>query len=157
MSKLIGFRVPNESDLPDRLRAISFKLRLQHGELLERWITAEEAGAIPDGLRERDRAEPAASMSAAENISPDKLRDVEALLRRVSALEEKLSEIEARPITAEHIAAPPKKAPFLRVERRARPRRKKQRRLYQPRADPRRPTKRPTAELFRPKPRFWHE
>ena len=102
MSKLVGFRVPNGSDLPNRLRAIGLRLSLKYGDLLERWIIAEEAGAIPDGKR--------AATGRAKNTGPkvsrnDKPLDVDTLLyadlsARMSAFEKRLAKIEARPTDA---------------------------------------------------------
>ena len=40
---MIGIRVPDTSDLPDRLKRLGFRLRLSHGALLEKWISAEES------------------------------------------------------------------------------------------------------------------
>ena len=51
MSKMIGIRVPHNSNLSDRLKRIGFRLRMSHGELLEKWVTEEESrkGALdPD-------------------------------------------------------------------------------------------------------------
>jgi len=49
MARMIGIRVPEDSDLPQRLGILGYKLRLNHGELLARWITAEEQGAVNAG------------------------------------------------------------------------------------------------------------
>jgi len=40
--KVIGFKVPAESDIQDRLKTIVQKTRLKYGELLKKWIVNEE-------------------------------------------------------------------------------------------------------------------
>ena len=47
--KMIGIRIPENSDLPVRMRKLARWLRLENGDLLERWIKAEEAGQITGG------------------------------------------------------------------------------------------------------------
>jgi hypothetical protein len=42
MSKMIGIRVPAESDLPERLKKLGIHLRKSHGELLEMWVRETE-------------------------------------------------------------------------------------------------------------------
>ena len=46
-TKVIGFRVPEDSTLPLRLKALAYRLKMQHGDLLERWLTLEETGSLP--------------------------------------------------------------------------------------------------------------
>ena len=42
MSKMIGIRIPADSDLSDRLKKLGMRLRKSHGELLEMWIRETE-------------------------------------------------------------------------------------------------------------------
>jgi len=85
MPKVISISVSDSSDLADRFRRIGVKLNKYHRELLERWVGAEEAGVIPDVI---EKIEKRGNKRA--------LPDVDGLLARVSALEEKIAEIEAR-------------------------------------------------------------
>ena len=123
-AKLIGFRVPENSDLPDRLRAVGFRLRMQYGELLERWIAAEEAGAMADGKHDADTPAPGSPPTNEDQEKLDLQYRLEAIEARLETLEfrpapehpaafvKKLAEIEARltaaAATAETIAAPTK-------------------------------------------------
>ena len=97
MSKMIGIRIPAESDLPERLKKIGIHLRKSHGELLEMWVSETEnrkdlfGGNIfsPEDTRQASAGTP--NESAPGGLAELRAQ-VEELTERVAALESRAPE-----------------------------------------------------------------
>ena len=78
-TKMIGIRIPRNSDLDDRLYQLRRRLKLPYHILLERWITAEERGVWPEPLP----IEPVDSNPAPESVSSGDLADLRARVEKL--------------------------------------------------------------------------
>jgi len=87
--KVIGFKVPADSDLPNRLKGIVQRTRLKYGELLEKWIAQEE--------KELETSQLQLFPNGDEQVNQQLTEQSEKLTSeykaRIEALEEKVSEL----------------------------------------------------------------
>jgi hypothetical protein len=112
MTKMIGVRVPADSDLPERLRALSDKTGLSYYKLLERWISesemkpADEFSVDVFGLNSRLSA---LSVRVSDNYS-DLDKSILAFVARFSTdfsdLDSKVSSLVSRVASLEEMARP---------------------------------------------------
>ena len=83
---MIGIRIPENSDLPERMRKIARWLRLENGDLLERWIKAEEAGLITGGSEQLSL-----DLGQGETAGADRTTELES---RIAELENRIAKLE---------------------------------------------------------------
>jgi vacuolar-type H+-ATPase subunit I/STV1 len=99
---MIGIRVPDNSDLPERFKKLAYYLRLQHHELLERLVAGEEhADQTADTLPATVEAIQAADMEEFRIELKELRRHVEG----INEIKKRLEELEDRAFECERANA----------------------------------------------------
>ena len=90
-TKIFSIRIKNDSTLPERLKKLAEKARVQNSELLEMWVEMAERGEIP--------ATPYVNAS-------DQTEEIESLKSRIAALEQMQKKLADDVVRAEFSSIP---------------------------------------------------